>query len=86
MNRIKIGKRIVFKKQHELIKHLFIVDDGFMIRNLRFNWHYAKFNPPKERLHVQIWLPFIHIMRDNNKWAIGNRFYFEIFHKRKIKN
>lgn len=71
-------KLIVFKR--EPIKHFFKCDDGFMVRNLRFDIKIAKHNPPKMRLHIQIWLPLIHLVRDNNKWEIGNRTVLYLAH------
>lgn len=72
------NKLIVFKR--EPIRHFFKCEDGFMVRNLRFNIHIAKCNPPKMRLHIQIWLPLIHIVRDNRKWEIGNKWLVYLKH------
>lgn len=74
-----IPKKLILFKQ-EPIKHFFKCDDGFMVRNLRFNIHIAKHNPKKMKLHIQIWLPLIHVVRDNSKWEIGNKFKLVKFH------
>ena len=76
-----ISKKVILKKL-EPIKHFFKCDDGFMIRNLRFNIHIAKFNPKRMKLHIQIWLPLIHIVRNNNFWEIGNKNRLFIFHRK----
>lgn len=64
------------------MKHFFKCDDGFMVRNLRFNIHIAKHNPKKMKLHIQIWLPLIHIIRNNSQWEIGNKYKLIIFHRK----
>ena len=76
---IIIPKKLIVQKQ-EPIKHFFKCDDGFMVRNLRFNIHIAKWNPQKMKLHIQIWLPLIHIIRDNSKWEIGNKIRIYLYH------
>lgn len=75
-----IPKKLILCKR-EPIKHFFKCDDGFMVRNLRFNIHFCKWNPKKQRLHIQIWVPLLHIVRDNNKWEIGNRYQLCAFHR-----
>ena len=74
----------VFKKfyiqKYSKIKHFFKCEDGFMLRNLRFNIKWCKYNPKKQKLHIQIWLPFIHIIRDNSKWEFGNEYRLIIYH------
>ena len=79
MKKVIIQKKLILTKE-EPIRHFFKCDDGFMIRNLRFNIHIAKYNPKRMKLHIQIWLPLIHIRRDNSKWEIGNRFRVLLFH------
>ena len=79
MKKVIIPKKLILIKE-EPIKHFFKCDDGFMVRNLKFNIHIAKHNPKRMKLHIQIWLPLIHIVRDNSKWGIGNRFRFILFH------
>lgn len=79
MKKVIIPKKLILTKE-EPIKHFFKCDDGFMVRNLRFNIHIAKHNPKHMKLHIQIWLPLIHIVRDNSKLEIGNRFRFILFH------
>lgn len=79
MKKVIIPKKLILFKT-EPIKHFFKCDDGFLIRNLRFNIHIAKHNPKRMKLHIQIWLPLVHIIRDNSKWEIGNRFRFILFH------
>ena len=74
-----IPEKAIFTKE-EPTKHFFKCGDGFMVRNLRFNIHIAKQNPKKMKLHIQIWLPFIHIVRDNGKWEIGNKYKLLLFH------
>lgn len=72
-------KKIHIQK-HEKIKHFFKCEDGFMIRNLRFKISWNKCSPKGWRLHIQIWLPLIHISRDNSKWEIGNKRRLVIYH------
>jgi hypothetical protein len=79
MKKVIIPKKLILVKE-EPIRHFFKCDDGFMVRNLRFKIHIAKHNPKGKKLHIQIWLPFIHIRRDNSQWVIGNRYCFWIFH------
>lgn len=76
---VLIPKKAILTKQ-EPMKHFFKCDDGFMVRNLRFNVKIVKWNPKKMTLHIQIWLPFIHIVRDNGKWEIGNKYKLWLFH------
>lgn len=76
---ILIPKKMIIVKR-EPIRHLFRCEDGFMLRNLRFKMHIAKWNPPKMKLHIQIWLPFFHVVRDNSKWEIGNRWVLYLMH------
>ena len=75
---MKKRKLVVIKR--EPIKHFFKCEDGFMVRNLRFNFRWAKWDPPGQRLRIQIWLPLIHIVRDSCKWEIGNGTILFIFH------
>lgn len=72
-------KKVVIQKC-EPIKHLFKTDHGFMVENLRFNIRIAWQNPKKMRLHIQIWIPLIHIIRDNSKWELGNKYRAFIYH------
>ena len=76
---ILIPKKMVIVKR-EPIKHFFKYEDGFAVRNLRFRVYIAKWNPPKMKLHIQIWLPFIHVIRDNSKWEIGNKWVLYLIH------
>ena len=80
MNKFVIVPKRVILIKYNPIKHFFKCEDGFMIKNLRFRVHIAKQNPPKMKLHVQIWLPGIHIVRDNSKWEIGNRYRLHLHH------
>lgn len=64
----------------EPIKHFFKTEHGFMIENLRCKIRIAKHNPKRCRLHIQIWLPLIHMLRDNSKWEIGNKYRIFIYH------
>lgn len=67
-------------KKENSIKHFFKTEHGFIVENLRFRVKWAKFNPKKMRLHIQIWLPLIHVVRDNVKWEIGNRHKIFLYH------
>ena len=73
-----------FKKvhieKHSKIRHFFKREDGFLLCNLRFQIKWCKHNPKGWRLHIQIWLPFIHIIRDNSKWEFGNEHRLVIYH------
>lgn len=79
MKKVIIPKKLILTKE-EPIKHFFKCDDGFMVRNLRFNIHIVKHHPKRMEMHIQIWLPLVHIIRDNGKWEIGNRFRLWLFH------
>lgn len=79
MKKVIISKRVIIL-QRDKIKHFFKCDDGFMVRNLRCNIHLCKWNPQRMKLHIQIWLPLIHILRDNSKWEIGNKNVITIYH------
>lgn len=79
MKKVIISKKIILHKQ-DRIKHFFKCDDGFMVRNIRFRIHVAKWNPKGMKLHIQIWLPLIHISRDNSKWEIGNKYRLYLYH------
>lgn len=74
-----VPKKIILYKQ-DRIKHFFKCDEGFMLRNIRLNIHIAKWNPKGMKLHLQIWLPFFHLVRDNSKWEIGNRYRLYLYH------
>lgn len=76
---VLIPQKIILHKQ-ERVKHFFKCNDGFMIRNLRFNIRIAKYNPKNMKLHVQIWLPLIHLSRDNSKWEFGNKYRLYLYH------
>lgn len=52
-----------------------------MFKNFRFWIHVAKYNSKGQRLHIQIWMPFIHIVRDNSKWEIGNKYRLHVYHQ-----
>lgn len=76
-----IPKKIYYLKYEKRpIKFLFKTEHGFMVENLRFRFHWNKFNPPKMRLRIQVWLPFLYLMRDNSKWEIGLKNRFIIYH------
>jgi hypothetical protein len=78
-DKIVISRRAVLQKEDK-IKHLFKCEDGFILHNLKFKIKYHIHNPKKMRLHIHIWLPFIHIIRDNCKLEIGNRYRLYIYH------
>lgn len=80
MEKIVIVPKKVILVKRSPIKHFFKCEDGFMVKNLRFGVHIAKWNPPKMRLRIQIWLPGIHVVRDNSKWEIGNRYRLHLYH------
>lgn len=73
-------KAILFVYTKRPIKYLFACHDGFMMRNLRFNFKWCRFNPKGMKLHIQIWLPFMYLVRDNSKWEIGNRYRLVVYH------
>lgn len=73
MKNIKLHKR-------EPIKHFFKSEHGLIIENLRCSIRFLKNNPKKMRLRIQIWLPLIHITRDNSKWEIGNKYRVFVYH------
>lgn len=62
------------------IQYFFRFDDGFMLRNIRFRFKWCKHNPKGMRLHIQVWLPLLYLVRDNNKWEIGNKYRILIYH------
>lgn len=77
---IKLSNRTFLGKQNDKIRFLFRFSDGFMVRNLRFRIKWAKHNPKGKRLHIQIWTPFLCLIRDNNKWVIGNKYQLQHYH------
>lgn len=74
----RLTKRTFFQKRENKTKFFFKCDDGFMIRNLRFRIHWAKWNPKGKRLHIQIWTPLFCFVRDNCKTELGNK--YKIYH------
>lgn len=76
---MKLFKKIHIQKYNK-IKHFFKCEDGFALHNLRFNIKWCEHNPKKQKLHIQIWLPFIHIVRDNSKWEFGNECRLVVYH------
>ena len=78
-DKIVISRRTVLQKE-EKIRHVYVCKEGVFWHNLKFNIKYYKNNPKLWRLHIQIWLPFIHIVRDNSKWEIGNKYRLYIYH------
>ncbi len=62
------------------IQYFFRCDDGFMLRNIRFRFKWCKYNPKGMRLHIQVWIPFLYLVRDNSKWEIGNKYRMFIYH------
>lgn len=81
MNKIIIVPKKVILIKRNPIKHFFKCDDEFTFKNFRFWIHVEKYNPKGQRLHIQIWMPFIHIERDNIKWEIGNKYRLHIYHQ-----
>jgi hypothetical protein len=79
MNLVIIPKKVILHKENK-IQHFFKCEDGFMVRNLKFSIRYNKSTIKKWRLRIQIWLPLIHIVRDNSKWEIGNKYRLYIYH------
>lgn len=77
---IKLPNRTFLRKRKDKIRFLFKCDDGFMVRNLRFRIKWAKYNPKGKRLHIQIWTPFLCLIRDNSKLEIGNKYQLQHYH------
>lgn len=73
-------KVYMYKYTKQPIKFLFKRKHGFMVENLRFSIRWLKQNPPKMKLRIQIWLPFLYLVRDNSKWEIGMKRRFFIYH------
>lgn len=73
-------KLILYVYTKKPIKYFFGCKDGIMLRNLRFNFKWCKHNPKGRRLHIQIWQPFLYLVRDNSKLEIGNKYRLMIYH------
>ena len=84
----KHEKRVFFVKRDK-IKHLFVVTKNgkkrIIIENIRFSIRYCKFNPPGMRLRIMIWLPGVHISRNNSFWEFGNSRRIIYYHYLKNK-
>ena len=76
-----LKQRIHKYVESDKTKFLFRVKNHFEFHNWRFKISYCKWNPPRSKLHLQIWTPLIMLMRDNSKWEIGNKNKLIIYHE-----
>lgn len=82
MRKFVLIKKKLILLEREPMRHFFkLKTGGLLIENIRHSIQYHKQNPKHMRLHIQIWLPFIHIERNNAEWKIGNRWVLHYYHR-----